>query len=54
MKIRELRQEINKLNIQDNAEIVAFGCVDGEEYEFEIIGVHRDGVSYIELGEVQE
>lgn len=54
MKIRGLRQEIDKLNIQDDTEIVAFGCVDGEEYEFEIIGVNRDGVPYIELAEVEK
>lgn len=54
MKVRELRQEINKLNIQDDTEIVAFGCVDGEEYEFEIIGIDKEGVPYIELGEVEE
>lgn len=54
MKVAELRRQINKLNVQDDIDIVAFGCVDGKEYEFEIIGIHKEGVPYIELGEVKE
>lgn len=54
MKVAELRRQINKLNVQDDIDIVAFGCVGGEEYEFEIIGIHKEGVPYIELGEVEE
>lgn len=49
MKIRELMKEVNKLNIQDETDIVALANIDGEEYEFEIIGVYQEGVPYIEL-----
>lgn len=53
MKIRELMKEVNKLNIQNETDIVAFATVGDEEYAFEIIGVYQEGVPYIEL-EVQE
>lgn len=53
MKIRELIQEVKKLNIQDKADVVALANIDGKDYEFDIIGIHQKGVPYIEL-EVQE
>lgn len=49
MKVRELIKEINKLNVQDKSDVVAFATVGDEEYEFEIIGIHQEGVPYIEL-----
>lgn len=49
MKIRELMKEVNKLNIQNEADVVALANIDGEEYEFNIIGVRQEGVPYIEL-----
>ena len=53
MKVRELMKEVNKLNIQNETDIVALASIDGEEYEFDIIGIHQEGVPYIEL-EVQK
>lgn len=53
MKIRELMKEVDKLNIQDKADIIALANIDGEECEFEIIGIHQEGVPYIEL-EIQK
>lgn len=53
MKIIELMKEVDKLNVQDKSDIVALANIDGEEYEFEIVGIHQEGVPYIEL-EVKE
>lgn len=49
MKIRELMKEVDKLNIQNQTDVVALANIDGKEYEFEIIGVYQEGVPYIEL-----
>lgn len=49
MKIRELIKAVTKLNIQNETDVVALANIDGEEYEFNIIGVHQEGVPYIEL-----
>lgn len=49
MKIMELIKEVTKLNIQNETDVVALANIDGEEYEFNIIGVYQEGVPYIEL-----
>lgn len=49
MKIIELIKEINHLNTQDENDVVALATIDGEEYVFDIVEVHQEGVPYIEL-----
>ncbi len=49
MKLRELIKEVTKLNIQNETDVVALANIDGEEYEFNVVGVHQAGVPYIEL-----
>lgn len=49
MSVRELIEEVTKLNIQNKTDVVALANIDGVEYEFNIIGVCQEGVPYIEL-----
>lgn len=49
MSVRELIEEVTKLNIQNETDVVALANIDGVEYEFNIIGVYQEGVPYIEL-----
>lgn len=49
MKIRELIQEVKKLNIQDKTDVVALASINGKEYEFDVIGIYQYGMTYVEL-----